>query len=151
MRFPGSWGSHISRQSAHEGGKVVSPTHRPPLPNRKYSRYSFLLEAESTPGPEGLCQWKIPMSPSGIEPASFRLASSNRATACPKTSLITEQKYSFMLCYFLPCTNIYSSYIFPPNHYTVLYFDRSVSFALTHELTVGAGAWESMHWHQSLN
>jgi hypothetical protein len=22
----------ISRQSAHEGGKVVSPTHRPPLP-----------------------------------------------------------------------------------------------------------------------
>ena len=24
--------SRISRQSAHEGGKVVSPTHRPPLP-----------------------------------------------------------------------------------------------------------------------
>jgi hypothetical protein len=23
--------SQISRQSAHEGGKVVSPTHRPPL------------------------------------------------------------------------------------------------------------------------
>jgi hypothetical protein len=22
----------ISRQSAHEGGKIVSPTHRPPLP-----------------------------------------------------------------------------------------------------------------------
>jgi hypothetical protein len=22
----------VSRQSAHEGGKVVSPTHRPPLP-----------------------------------------------------------------------------------------------------------------------
>ena len=42
------WGSHISRQSAHEGGKVVSPTHRPPLPRRKYSWYSFLLDAEST-------------------------------------------------------------------------------------------------------
>jgi len=26
------WGSQISRQSAHEGVKVVSPTHRPPLP-----------------------------------------------------------------------------------------------------------------------
>jgi hypothetical protein len=25
--------------------------HRPPLPSGKYSWYSFLLEAESTPGP----------------------------------------------------------------------------------------------------
>jgi hypothetical protein len=32
LRIPGSLGSQISRQSAHEGGKVVSPTHRPPLP-----------------------------------------------------------------------------------------------------------------------
>jgi len=31
---------------AHEGGKVVSPTHRPPLSSCKYSWYSFLLEAE---------------------------------------------------------------------------------------------------------
>ena len=51
LRVPGSLGSQISRQSTHEGGKVVSPTHRPPLPPRKYSWYSFLLEAESTPGP----------------------------------------------------------------------------------------------------
>ena len=32
--------------NAQDGGKVVSLTHRPPLP----PRYSFLLEAESTPG-----------------------------------------------------------------------------------------------------
>ena len=51
LRVPGRRGSQISGQSAHEGGKVVSPTHLPPLPPRKYSWYSFLLEAESTPGP----------------------------------------------------------------------------------------------------
>jgi len=37
--------------TAQDGGKVVSLTHRPPLPPRKCSWYSFLLEAESTPGP----------------------------------------------------------------------------------------------------
>ena len=37
--------------TAQDGGKVASLTHRPPLPPRKYTWYSFLLEAESTPGP----------------------------------------------------------------------------------------------------
>jgi len=49
LRFPGVWSFQISRQSAPEGGKVVRPTHRPPLHPRKYSWYSFLLEVESTP------------------------------------------------------------------------------------------------------
>jgi hypothetical protein len=31
LRVPGGWGSQNLRQSPHEGGKVVSPTHRPPL------------------------------------------------------------------------------------------------------------------------
>ena len=52
LRVPGGWGSQILRQSSHEGGKVVSLKHRPPLPPRKYPWYSFLLKAESTPGPQ---------------------------------------------------------------------------------------------------
>ena len=37
--------------TAQDGGKVVSLTHRPAFTPRRYSWYSFLLEAESTPGP----------------------------------------------------------------------------------------------------
>jgi hypothetical protein len=33
-----------------DGGKVVSPTRRPPFTPQEYSWYSFLLEAESTLG-----------------------------------------------------------------------------------------------------
>ena len=51
LRVPGGSGYQISKQPAHERGKVASPTYRPPLAPRKYSWYSFLLEDESNPGP----------------------------------------------------------------------------------------------------
>jgi hypothetical protein len=55
------WGSRksrlqVSRKSLHECGKVVSLPQRRPLSPRKYSWYSFLLEAESSPEP--LCSRK---------------------------------------------------------------------------------------------
>ena len=37
--------------TAQDGGNVVRLMYRPPLPPRKYTWYSFMLEAESTPGP----------------------------------------------------------------------------------------------------
>ena len=77
LSVPGGFGSQISRQSAHQVGKFVSCTPRPPLPITIYSQYLFLLEAESTAvatvRQEGQCQTKIQMTPSGIEPYTFLL------------------------------------------------------------------------------
>ena len=49
QRLPWGWGFQISRQSANEGGKVVSPTHRPPLPQEIFL-VLISVRAESTPG-----------------------------------------------------------------------------------------------------
>jgi hypothetical protein len=71
-----SWGSQISRQSALEGGKVFSPTHRPSLPREALLVLISVrgwVNSRARVRPEGLCQWKIPVAPSGMEPATFRL------------------------------------------------------------------------------
>ena len=44
LRVAGGLDSQISRQSAHEGGKVVSPTHRPPLPPGNISGTIFVRD-----------------------------------------------------------------------------------------------------------
>ena len=74
LRIPGSWGSQISRQLEHEGGKVVSTTHRPPLPQEIFLVLIYVgdwVDPRATVRPEGLCQWKVPMTPSGIEPVTL--------------------------------------------------------------------------------
>jgi hypothetical protein len=59
LRVPGSRDSHILRQSAHESGKVVSPTHRPPLPQEIFL-VPISVRGRVCPRelvrPEGLCQ-----------------------------------------------------------------------------------------------
>ena len=94
LRVPEGWGSHISRQSKHEGGKVVSPTHRP------------LLHPL-----ERLCQWKISNDTIGNRTrellACSAVLSTNCATACPPVSTPWFQKHShtlmFTYCFVCVC------------------------------------------------
>jgi hypothetical protein len=89
LRVPGSWGSQMLIQSAHKGSKVVSVTHRPPLPQEIFL---VLIYVRGWVDPraivrraEGLCQWKIPVTPLGIDPATFRFVVqclNHCATAC---------------------------------------------------------------------
>ena len=77
LRVPGGWGSQIARQSAHEGSKVVSPTHTGHL--QPHEIFLVLISvrgwvnSKTIVWPERLCQWKIPMTPSGTETTTFQL------------------------------------------------------------------------------
>jgi hypothetical protein len=73
--------SRISPHSAHEGGKVVSLQHRPLLPSLPLKIFLVLIslrgwaDPRAIVQPQGSSQWKIPATPSGIKPATFRAVS----------------------------------------------------------------------------
>jgi hypothetical protein len=66
LKVPIYWGSQIPRKSAHEGGKVVSPTHRPPLPPQEIFLVLIYVRGWVDPRAivrqKGLPQWEIPMT-----------------------------------------------------------------------------------------
>jgi hypothetical protein len=72
LRIPGGWGSQTSRQSGHEGGKVVSPTHWLPLILQEifvvFVPVRGWVDPRATVQLEGLYQWKIP---SNLQPSSL--------------------------------------------------------------------------------
>ena len=73
LRVPGGWGSQISRQSTHESCKAK---HRPPLSQELFLvliSFGGWYNPRTIVQPEWLCQWRIPLTPSGIEPSIFRL------------------------------------------------------------------------------
>jgi hypothetical protein len=93
LRVPEVWCCQILRQSAHDGGKFVSPTHRPPLQQEIFLVFISVrdwVDPRAIVRPEELRQWKNPVTPSGIEPATFRFVArylNHYATARPMTSL----------------------------------------------------------------
>jgi hypothetical protein len=61
LRVPGGGRSQILRQSAHDGGKFVSPTHRPPLTQEIFLVLISVrgwVYPRAIVRPEGLCQWR---------------------------------------------------------------------------------------------
>jgi len=73
------------KPAAHEDGKVVGPTHRPPLPFQEIVLVLISVRRWVDPKdrvwPEGVDQWKISITLSGIKPATFGIASTKYAIA----------------------------------------------------------------------
>ena len=79
--------------TAHGGGKVVSITHRPHLPQGNLLVLIAVrgwVDRRAILRSERLCRWKIPMKPFGIEPATFRFVA-QRLNHC--STAVPTKKY----------------------------------------------------------
>ena len=102
---PGDWGFQVSRQSEREGGKLNQPF----TPVTFTSQKIFLVlisvrgwvDPRTIVRPEGLCKWKIPMIPSGIGLATFRLVAQCLKTLVTNIIKINWEAWSKIGNYFL--------------------------------------------------
>jgi hypothetical protein len=104
LRVSGSWDSqHFYRHPAHEGGKAVSPTQRTPLPPTQ-EIHLVLISVRGWFDPrvivrlEGLRQWNIPITPSGLKDETFGLVAQclNQLSHCVPT-LVQQHTEHFVV------------------------------------------------------
>jgi hypothetical protein len=76
QRVPGGLGSQISRHLAQEGGEVISPMHRPPLPPGMFLVLIFIrgwVNPRAMEWLEGNTSLKNTVTPPGIDPGTVWL------------------------------------------------------------------------------
>jgi hypothetical protein len=113
QRVPGGLGSQISWHSAHEGGEVLSLTHRPPLRpgNVPGTHFHYGLSQPQGCGMVGRdMSLKNPVTPLGIDPRTIRLVAqrlNHYATPGPMWTIYILKL--FIICHalcFLVCLRV---------------------------------------------